>query len=660
MRRYLTTTACAAVFLSTVPALAQTVNYGSLEDVFSEPVTTSATGKPQKVSEAPVNMEIITQDDIRRSGADNIPDVLQFLVGLDFRRSSFNDPELSIRGYDQPWNPRLLVLVNGRPVYEDFYGDVVWAAIPVQLDEIRQIEVVKGPNSALFGFNAASGVINIVTYDPLYDRANAVTLRTGTQALREGSAVATVHIGDTIGVRMSAGGMEADEFKVNDVPAENAVGLLHPMSGTFNIDGRWQVTPDVQFSLEGGAGTMKRNFPADETPEYDKTDTIRSRLSANTGIGLVDLDFYRNVWQINYLGSQAQHATDIADDFRASDLFKIGLSNSFRIGFEYKYNEAYGEFLSGSTDYYSTYSIGGMWNWDIAPGVSLTNALREDYLQLGFKGMVLPITGQTASSYDTSLNALSFNSGLVYSVSDEDVVRLMAARGFQLPSLDDLGQQIPVPGNSLDLGQPALKPTVVLNFEADYDHTFTRLGATLRSAVFRQNNNGLFGYDAGVPYQLGVNTVYQSANLGSSDETGVEIALKSASRAGFRWNVSYSYATITDHIDSGIAAGVYSTYAGSTPQNIVDFGIGYTLDRWEFDAQGRWQSKFLDYRFNAALGYVPVTIANYVTANAHVGFRVTDGVSLGLTVEQLEAEHLLERASIPVDRRIIVSTTVKF
>ncbi|MBV8165554.1 MAG: TonB-dependent receptor plug domain-containing protein, partial [Alphaproteobacteria bacterium] len=238
-------------------APAQSVDYGALEQLFGEPVTTSAIGKPQRASDVPVHMEIITQDDIRRSGADNLPDILQFVTGLNFRRSSFNDGEVSIRGYNQPWNPRLLVLVNDRPIYEDFYGDVIWAAFPVQLDEIRQIEVIKGPNSALYGFNAASGVINIVTYDPLRDPLDAVTLRAGTQDFKQGSAVTTARYRDEAGVRLSGGGMRAHEFRNGNLPAENTAGLLRPSAGILNLDSRWQATRDVLLTLEGNLGTMK-------------------------------------------------------------------------------------------------------------------------------------------------------------------------------------------------------------------------------------------------------------------------------------------------------------------------------------------------------------------------------------------------------------------
>ena len=164
---------CAAILLllaSCLPAMAQNVDYDALEQMFGEPVTASATGKPQKVSDAPADMEIITADDIEHSGADNIPDVLRFVAGLDVRRYSELDAAVGIRGNNTALNPRVLVLLDGRQVYEDDYGFTSWPLIPVASSEIRQIEIIKGPRAALYGFNAVSGVINIVTYDPLHHR----------------------------------------------------------------------------------------------------------------------------------------------------------------------------------------------------------------------------------------------------------------------------------------------------------------------------------------------------------------------------------------------------------------------------------------------------------------------------------------------------------
>jgi outer membrane receptor for ferrienterochelin and colicins len=154
--RRLLLTGCALGSLYSAGAYAQAVDYGTLEQVFGRPITASVTGKPQRSSEVPGDLTIITQDDIRRSGADNLPNILQFVMGIDVRQYGFGDSEVAVRGYNSPLNPRLLVLVDGRQVYADDYGRVAWNALPVQLAEIRQIELVKGPNSALFGFNAAT------------------------------------------------------------------------------------------------------------------------------------------------------------------------------------------------------------------------------------------------------------------------------------------------------------------------------------------------------------------------------------------------------------------------------------------------------------------------------------------------------------------------
>jgi len=121
---------------------AQSVNYVELEQMFGEPVTTSVTGKPQRISDAPAALTIITRDDIRRSPAHDIPGLLQAYAGVDIARWTGGQSDVAIRGGVQPFNPRLLVLVNGRQVYLDHFGLTNWAGLGVQLDEIQQIEIV--------------------------------------------------------------------------------------------------------------------------------------------------------------------------------------------------------------------------------------------------------------------------------------------------------------------------------------------------------------------------------------------------------------------------------------------------------------------------------------------------------------------------------------
>ncbi|WP_375284565.1 TonB-dependent receptor plug domain-containing protein, partial [Marinicauda pacifica] len=155
-----------AALVAAASASAQSIDYATMQDMFGEPVTLGATGAPQRASDAPATMIVITREEIERHPAIDIPDILGRFAGVDTERYTRGQGEVSIRGYNTPYNPRLLVLINGRQVYLDHYGYVNWSALPVQLDEIQQIEVVKGPQAALYGFNAVSGVVNIITRDP--------------------------------------------------------------------------------------------------------------------------------------------------------------------------------------------------------------------------------------------------------------------------------------------------------------------------------------------------------------------------------------------------------------------------------------------------------------------------------------------------------------
>src|SRR5512143_2717916 len=95
-------------------AHAQLIDYGALEQLFGEPVTTSVTGSPQRSSDVPATMEIITADDIRRSGATDIPGVLRHVAGVDVLQWGANQADVSVRGYNQVYSPQLLVLIDGR------------------------------------------------------------------------------------------------------------------------------------------------------------------------------------------------------------------------------------------------------------------------------------------------------------------------------------------------------------------------------------------------------------------------------------------------------------------------------------------------------------------------------------------------------------------
>ena len=666
--RFMCIAALAALLAS--PARAQAIDYGALQDLFGEPVTTSATGSPQRVTEVPANMEIITADDIRRSGADNIPDILQFVAGVNVRRYGFADAEVSVRGYNQPYSPRLLVLINGRQVYLDDYGHTAWQLLPVQISEIRQIEVVKGPNSALFGFNAAGGVINIITYDPLLDSTNVLTVRGGTQGYASGSAVVTLHSGDTAGLRLSLGGFNAHEFSTSNLPALTGPYNTTPHQYALSADGRLQLASNIELTIEGTA-MRGRRFEVLPLPSFNdddyRTDSLKLGVAADSRFGLLTASAYQNEIQstLKYTGLDIKQHNQVVV-LQGADLLKLGTDHTIRFGVEYRHNSSTGAIYAGKIGY-DAYAASAMWNWQITTDLALTNAVRFDHLMLNYAGTPVAGIRYTIADYnDARLSEVSFNSGLVYKPTSEDTFRLLAARGVQAPSLVDFGLQttnvlggVPVSF----IGNPSPDAASVTNYEFDYDRTLTTIDAVLRTAVYYQRTDDLLTSALNAPLGYGAGGLVSYAqNIGSSTAAGGEIGLKGTSDAGIRWNASYSYISIADHFTLGTLSGFSGllNYQHGSPVSIVDISAEYGWDCFEVDAEARWQSHFTDYAPTAYGGAVPLQIDNYVTANARIGYHVTDNVTLALAGEQLTQAQILEAAGTPVERRITASITVQY
>lgn len=155
------------------------------EDVFAESIVTAAKGT-QSPLDSPSSTSIITEQDIHLSGITKIPELLRRLAGIDIMEVTGGQTEVSIRGFNQRLSNKTLVLVDGRSVYVDLLGATLWQAFSIGVEDIQRIEVVRGPGSALYGADAFSGVINIITKKP-GDGANGIAGGYGTQAATHGS-----------------------------------------------------------------------------------------------------------------------------------------------------------------------------------------------------------------------------------------------------------------------------------------------------------------------------------------------------------------------------------------------------------------------------------------------------------------------------------------
>lgn len=152
----------AALSLSPYLALADDLTELSLEELLTVEVI-SVAKRPQPAAEASAAVFVVTQDDIRRTGATTLPELFRFVPGLEVGEIDASNTAVSARGFNWRFSNKLLVLIDGRAVYQSTLSGVFWDQQLVAVEDIERIEVVRGPGATLYGANAVNGVINIVT-----------------------------------------------------------------------------------------------------------------------------------------------------------------------------------------------------------------------------------------------------------------------------------------------------------------------------------------------------------------------------------------------------------------------------------------------------------------------------------------------------------------
>jgi iron complex outermembrane recepter protein len=146
----------------TDPKDAQRLTHVSLEDLGQIEVTT-ASKVPVKATRTPAAIYVITQEDIRRSGATSIPEALRLAPGVEVARVDSNTWAIGVRGFQSTLSRSVLVLIDGRSVYTPLFAGVYWQVQDTLLEDVDRIEVIRGPGGTIWGANAVNGVINIIT-----------------------------------------------------------------------------------------------------------------------------------------------------------------------------------------------------------------------------------------------------------------------------------------------------------------------------------------------------------------------------------------------------------------------------------------------------------------------------------------------------------------
>jgi iron complex outermembrane receptor protein len=230
---------------------------------FEEQMTVAASRIEGRVLDAPVSVSIITADELERRRGESLGDVLSTIPGVNLIQWGARDLSINIRAATQAADPYVLPLVDGRSLYSDSFGLVTWESVPVWYDEIEQVEVIRGPASAVWGANAMNGVIQFVTRPPS-ELAGTTKVRLG------GGEVGTLMAGFLHAAQLSeewswkasAGWFEQDAWE-RDSGALPGGGVIPP----FPDDGTSQFKADLQFErrragggeLRFGAGASQLN-----------------------------------------------------------------------------------------------------------------------------------------------------------------------------------------------------------------------------------------------------------------------------------------------------------------------------------------------------------------------------------------------------------------
>jgi iron complex outermembrane receptor protein len=210
------------------------------------PVVLSTTRLAQRPQDAPASVFVIDREMIAASGAREIADLLRLAPGFIVASDGGNQRAVSARGFVDSNGRRLQVLVDGRSVYMPFFGGLAWSDLPLAIDDIERIEVIRGPNGATYGANAFLGVVNIFTRHPdasqgVYARAAAGEPDYLQGVFRHGFTRGPVEMRYTLGYEEDSG----FDIRNDDEVDGKELGLA-----TF--DAFYTAGPTDRFRFQGG------------------------------------------------------------------------------------------------------------------------------------------------------------------------------------------------------------------------------------------------------------------------------------------------------------------------------------------------------------------------------------------------------------------------
>jgi iron complex outermembrane receptor protein len=220
----------------------------SLEDLMAIRVT-SVSKKEQPLSRVPAAIRVISAEEIRRSGAANIPDLLRMVPGVDVAQIDASGWAISARGFSDQFSNKMLVMIDGRSVYDPLFAGTLWDVTSVPLEDIDRIEVIRGPGATMWGTNAVNGIINIITKSADQTQGALVTAGGGTVE----RAFATARYGGAAGRNGHYRLFGQYSGRGNSFDSARAGGLDNEGMSRAGFRGDWNLSAADKLMVEGEA-----------------------------------------------------------------------------------------------------------------------------------------------------------------------------------------------------------------------------------------------------------------------------------------------------------------------------------------------------------------------------------------------------------------------
>ncbi|GJL53438.1 MAG: hypothetical protein NPIRA02_05700 [Nitrospirales bacterium] len=482
-----------------------------------EETVVSAIRREQPISEAPSNVYVITAEDIRQSGATDVPTLLRRVPGMEVMQSTAGVYDVSARGNNQLFANKLLVMVDGRSIYFDYQGGVNWRLLPVTLPEIERIEVLLGPTSALYGFNAFDGVVHILTKDPA-EMDNTVLQVGGGEFGTITSAAVYSGTRDQWRYRLSTGLDQAHEWRNRDALAFRAY--------RGNAQVGYHFTADSKLTLRGGYVATDR---------YDGPFLRGHRDTSEPSFGYAHVQYTAPRWLIHTWWNRIRDDWDLRSQPPLSDFLSLtdpqgvprnrGTSHSYdglaqhtfplfgtdlTVGANYRHTTV----DSNNTNGFQSENRVGLYlqdEWPILSSLRLVSGIRYDLSS----GREVTFSPRIA---------------LLYRLFEHHTIRLTYSEAYRPPTLSDQHLNVlntvtiptmfgPVSTATPVIGSSDVNPEHIRSYELGYQGWFLAHRLRARVNVFYNEISDLISFP-------GISNPIRARNVGDADVYGGEVGLE--------------------------------------------------------------------------------------------------------------------------------------